>query len=138
MKNENRNALEEVIENRRRMGSYNPVSHKPLAVGDKFVLSAKTYKLEETPLNGKIYKYFVFKGESNTISEKQLISKGNGINFIKGNTYEERLTSLIEFLDYNEAIISISKIKPYPSSFNDRIEKFCIFNVESVSESEEE
>ena len=130
--------LKEVIENRRGIGWYNPVRHKPLEVGDKFVLSVNTCELVETELNGKVYKYLVFKGDGNTISEKQLISKGNGLNFIKGDRFSQRLESLREFISYNEVIISISKIKVFPSSFNEGKVKFCIFDVESISESEGE
>ena len=140
MKNENlKTELKEVLNNRKTLGQSNNVRTSPLSVGDTILISAKTCSREKTaPLNGNIYQYFAFTSGGNSISEKHLIANGNGLNFIEGTTYEERLTSLIEFIDENEAVISISKIKVTPSSFSEGKDKFYIFNVDSISELEEE
>ena len=140
MKNENlKNELKEVLENRKTLGQSNNVRTSPLSVGDKILISSKTVKKEKTaPLNGNIYQYFTFSSGGNSISEKHLIANGNGLTFIEGTTYEERLTSLVEFIDENEATISISKIKTTPSSFSEGKDKFYIFNVDSITEIDEE
>ena len=99
----------------------------PLEKGDDIVLNIEDVTFDESTFDGVLYKYLTFHSGGIDIPEKHLIAKGNGLSFVKGDKYSQRLKSLIDYLKQNIIKLKVEKVKTPPSSFREGRDIFYIF-----------